>query len=130
MSRAAATLTLAALMAMPTHLLAQEDVERTVVRTIEGRATFYGPGYNGRPLGCGGIYWASDPTIVAVGPAHYGTIPCGTALRISGPAATIVAVRQDSCPGCSATTFDLSDGANALVCGWTYTCMVTVEVLR
>jgi hypothetical protein len=91
-------------------------------------ATYYGGGYEGRPLGCGGTYSSMDPTIVAVGPSRYAEFPCGTVLHIEGPAGSIVGVRQDSCPGCSYWVFDLSDEANRQVCGSpAHTCTVTIS---
>lgn len=95
---------------------------------IDGYATHYGESYEGAPLGCGGTYHSADPTIVAVGPAQYGLMPCGTQLSVSGPAGSIAVTRLDSCPGCSATTFDLSEAGSEAVCGVpAHTCEVTVR---
>lgn len=68
-----------------------------------GTATHYGESYNGRPLGCGGTYWSSDPSIAATPwTRERGHLyPCGTVLRLSGPAGELVVVVQDACPGCS-----------------------------
>ncbi len=80
--------------------------------------THYGESYNGQILGCGNGYYSSDnPTIVAVSPARYGEMPCGTQLQICGAGGCIIAVRQDACPGCSASLFDLSESAFMSVCG-------------
>lgn len=99
---------------------------------IQGYATHYGPSYNGSPLGCAGygVYRSGDPTIVAVGPARYREWPCGTLLRLCGPAGCAVVVRKDSCPGCGPYLLDLSEAANTAVCGSTpHTCRVSIEVL-
>lgn len=127
-----AGVTLSALFVLPLHALGDELEAERYGPTIPSRITFYGPGYDARPMGCGGTYWASDPTIAAVGPSRYAAWPCGTELEISGPAGTIRVVRRDSCPGCAADMVDLSDGANELVCGVPrHTCRAEVrEVLR
>lgn len=91
-------------------------------------ATHYGVSYHGQRMGCGGVYDTADPTIAAVGPAWYGAWPCGTVLEVAGPAGTIEVVRQDSCPGCGAGLIDLSEAANAAVCGAPpHTCRVEVR---
>lgn len=102
---------------------------------VWGTATHYGESYNGQPLGCGGIYDSNNPTILAVGPANYGTIPCGARVEVCSylaePKPTYVAkslsigdyrvdysvpevrciyvIRQDSCPGCLVSQLDLSE---------------------
>jgi hypothetical protein len=98
---------------------------------IYGYATAYGPSYNGQVLGCGTGYYASDdPTIMAVGPSRYADWPCGTQIQVCGPAGCIVVTRQDGCPGCYANLVDLSEAANAAVCGAPpNTCRVTLQVV-
>lgn len=108
---------------------AQDEAPATPTAiVIQGTATHYGSSYNGSPLGCGGTYWGSDPTIVAVGPSRYSEWPCGSQLTVSGPAGSLTVTRQDSCPGCSANMIDLSEAANEAVCGApAHTCSVSIE---
>ena len=97
---------------------------------IAGWVTHYGESYQGQSLGCGtGVYRSDDPTIIAVGPARYGEWPCGTHLRICGPAGCIEATRQDACPGCSANVWDLAEAGFGAVCGpeASGSCEVTIE---
>lgn len=99
---------------------------------IAGHATHYGPSYNGQPMGCpgAGFYSSADPTIAAVGPARYAQWPCGTQLRLCGPAGCATVTRRDACPGCAPNVVDLSEAANSLVCGAPpHTCDITIEVL-
>ena len=98
--------------------------------------THYGVGYNGQPMGCGGVYLSENPTIIAVGPDHYAEWPCGTFIVVCGPNGCIVGVRQDSCPGCSFGVLDLSEAGIEIVCGAgagqckTIAQAVTVEVVH
>ena len=94
--------------------------------------THYGEAFNGNVLGCGTGYYSSDnPTIVAVSPALYAQIPCGTLLQICGDGGCIVAQRQDACPGCSPVLFDLSEAAFAAVCGVpSGVCAANVSILQ
>lgn len=96
---------------------------------IHGFATHYGESYNGQPLGCGtGDYRSDNPEIAAVSPARYAEWPCGTRLRVCGPAGCAVVTRHDACPGCGPNVIDLSESANRLVCGVPeHTCEVTIE---
>ena len=91
--------------------------------------THYGESYNGQVLGCGyGSYSSTDATIVAVGPARSGSWPCGTVLQICGPVKCTLAMRQDSCPGCSPYVLDLSEAGIGEVCGaGTDVCQATVN---
>jgi hypothetical protein len=91
-----------------------------------------GRNYEGRRMGCSGApYRSADASIVAVGPERYREWPCGTALRVSGPAGSIVVVRQDACPGCSANHVDLSEAGIETVCGLgAGRCAVLIEVLK
>lgn len=93
-------------------------------------ATHYGESYNGRTMGCGGVYSSGDTSILAAGPAYYGTWPCGTALRVCGAAGCIQVRRTDSCPGCAGNHVDLSESGILAVCGGYGTCRVSVEVLQ
>jgi len=97
-----------------------------------GYATHYGSQYNGQPLGCGaGLYASDDPSIVAVGPANFRDWSCGAVMRICGPAGCLIAVRQDSCPGCTTNVVDLSESGLELVCGYSASaCRVTIEAGR
>lgn len=100
------------------------------VQEVHGQeftVTHYGYEYNGRQMGCGGMYSSSDTSIVAVSPIRYSQWPCGTVLQVTGPAGSIQVVRQDSCPGCHANMIDLSEAGIIAVCGSLGTCRVEVE---
>lgn len=99
---------------------------------ISGWATHYGESYQGGVLGCGsGYYDTENPDIVAVSPSRYDDWPCGTKLRICGPAGCITATRHDACPGCTANVLDLSEAGNKLVCGDPpHTCQATVQLVE
>ena len=100
-------------------------------RLVAGAVTHYGASYNGLPLGCGGTYLSENPTIIAVGPDHYGEWPCGTFMVVCGPAGCLVGVRQDSCPGCTEGVLDLSESGIAIVCGaGVGTCSTMAQALR
>jgi hypothetical protein len=96
---------------------------------IRGWATHYGESFTGGVLACGtGYYHPSNATILAVGPSRDADWPCGTLLRVCGPAGCAVVERQDACPGCGANVLDLSEAGNELVCGIPpHTCRVTIE---
>ncbi len=82
-------------------------------------------------MGCGGVYSSDNPTIVAVSPARYAELPCGTQLQICGAGGCITGVRQDACPGCSANMFDLSESGFAAVCGFASgVCSATVSTVQ
>jgi hypothetical protein len=99
---------------------------------IRGWATHYGISYQGGVLGCGtGYYDTMNPDIVAVGPSRYKEWPCGTKLRICGPAGCILATRHDACPGCTGRVLDLSEEGNRRVCGVpAHTCRATIQVVK
>src|SRR5262249_40204791 len=97
---------------------------------VAGYATHYGASYTGESLACGGLYAPADPTILAVGPAHYGDWGCGATLRVCGVAGCLTGTRQDSCPGCVFNVLDLSEAGIALVCGpGTGACSVMIELM-
>jgi hypothetical protein len=94
--------------------------------------THYGERFNDRLLGCYnyGHYSSADPTIVAVNPTLYETLPCGTLLEICGPGGCMVAARKDSCPECRPDGFDLSEAGFKAVCGDADgVCTASVKVL-
>ena len=99
---------------------------------IQGWATHYGESYQGGVLGCGsGYYDTANPDIVAVGPSRYADWPCGTQLRVCGPAGCLITTRQDACPGCGPFLLDLSEAGNKLVCGDPpHTCRATVQLIE
>jgi hypothetical protein len=99
---------------------------------LRGWATHYGESFTGGVLGCGtGLYDPRNPVILAVGPSRYREWPCGTLLRVCGPAGCAVVERHDSCPGCGPSVVDLSEAGNALVCGEPpHTCRVTMQPVR
>src|SRR5690606_37272122 len=100
------------------HIAESTKPLQALTEPMPSLVTHYGEAYNGSILGCGTGYYSSDnPTIVAVGPALYAQIPCGTLLQICGEGGCIVGQRQDACPGCSPVLFDLSESAFAAVCG-------------
>jgi len=103
-----------------------------VTPPMKALVTHYGESYNGQVLGCGyGLYSSDNPTIVAVSPERYGEMPCGTMLQICGDGGCIIATRQDACPGCSGSLFDLSESAFAGVCGVpTGVCSATINVVE
>ena len=103
----------------PTETIAEEGEGQPddLPQFIAGRVTPYDDGLAGNPLGCGGTYDVSDPTIIAVSPALGAEWPCGTPIGIWGPAGQIVGLRQDTCPGCAANHLDLSRAAFEAVCG-------------
>jgi len=104
-----------------------------VVDAYYGTATHYGVQYQDSPQGCPGTpaYDTNNPYILAVGPAMYAEWPCGTVLRITGPAGSLDIARSDSCPGCSGANIDLSEAGQAIICGAVgANCAVTIERAR
>lgn len=99
---------------------------------VRGWATHYGESYQGGVLGCGsGYYDTANADIIAVGPARYGEWPCGTKLRVCGPAGCLTATRHDACPGCTANVVDLSEAGSRLVCGDPpHTCRATIQLIE
>ena len=124
-----ATLALSLSSAPSAPLPAQASTQRQpLAAERSGRATHYGTSYNGRSMGCGGVYRSADPGIIAVPPSMYQAWPCGTALVVTGPAGQIVGRRTDACPGCdgAGVIVDLSEAGHSAVCG-VGTCWVTVR---
>jgi hypothetical protein len=119
-------------MELAEHIAESVQPLTTVTAPMPSLVTHYGEAFNGSILGCGTGYYSSDnPTIVAVSPAREGEMPCGTWLEICGYGGCITAQRQDACPGCSASLFDLSESAFAAVCGQpTGVCEATVSIVE
>jgi hypothetical protein len=113
------------------HIAASIEPPTPITEPMASLVTHYGESFNGSILGCGTGYYSSDnPSIVAVGPARDGEMPCGTLLQICGSGGCITAQRQDACPGCSPILFDLSESAFAAVCGQpSGVCEATVSVM-
>jgi hypothetical protein len=106
-----------------------EPIVTAVSPVFRGFVTHYGVSYNGSPMGCYGYpYTSENTTIIAVGPVQDDVWPCGTQLRVCGPAGCIVGMRQDSCPGCTSYGLDLSESGINLVCGdQAHVCRVGIE---
>jgi hypothetical protein len=103
-----------------------------------GSVTPYADSLAGSTLGCNGYgaYDPDDPTVIAVGPAHYEDWPCGTSLGVCSVDtdtgvinSCIVGVRQDSCPGCPGNDLDLSRSAFEIVCPSGSRCTVIITTL-
>jgi rare lipoprotein A (peptidoglycan hydrolase) len=78
-------------------------------QVIEGKASWYGPGFDGRPTASGAIYDQEGWTV-----AHR-TLPLGTILLISREGRSVVALVNDRGPFVNGRILDLSHGvANAL----------------
>ena len=117
---------------------------------VWGWVTHYGESYEGGKLGCGfsapdspfgdGRYHSDDSTIAASAWRSDGSraYPCGSLLRVSGPAGSIVVMVVDACPGCwwdqdtGGNTLDLSEAGSAIVCGTPGggTCRARIEVVK
>ena len=99
---------------------------------VRGSATHYGASYQGQTMGCGGTYDTNNTAIVAVSPDRYADWPCGTKMKISGPAGSVFVERTDACPGCSGNQIDLSEAGFIAVCGALAAgrCGVDIALLR
>lgn len=99
---------------------------------VRGRTTHYGASYHGQPMGCGGTYNTNNTAILAVSPDRYADWPCGTKMKISGPAGSVFVERTDACPGCSGNQIDLSEAGFIAVCGSLAAgaCSVDIALLR
>lgn len=120
------TLTVKALVSV---ILLFSVVGARTAQAQEFTATHYGESYNGYLLGCSGYgtYSSSNSSIVAVGGTYSTAWPCGTILEIEGPAGSLTAIRQDTCPGCGAGLIDLSEAGIIQVCGSLGSCTVRVR---
>lgn len=58
----------------------EPEPEPVVVSTFSGTASWYGPGFQGRPTGCGGRFDRNALT------AAHRTLPCGTKVRVTNSA--------------------------------------------
>ena len=101
----------------PTIAAATPTVEPSRRRSEERvfYVTYYGPGFEGGPLGCGsdiyGLFDSRDPTTVASGE---GGPECGTHLTLCSEAdgaVCIGVVVKDRCGGCGPYHLDLSRAA-------------------
>jgi hypothetical protein len=112
-------LTVIASLELTEHITALRTPYTAAGDSISSWVTHYGENFNGRKLGCSklGYYASDDPSIVAVSPERAAEMPCGTLLEVCGPGGCQVMARKDTCPGCSAFVFDLSEAGIDKVCG-------------
>lgn len=71
-------------------------------------ASWYGPGFYGKPMACGGAMSANDDSVANK------ELPCGTKLRICLSRCTTAVVR-DRGPFIPGRTFDLTPGVKAAI---------------
>lgn len=85
--------------------------------TVWGKATWYGPGFEGNVTACGQVYRQSELTtaVYLTGP-HQPAWPCGTRLRVSSGGRSVIVTVTDTgafSPSTTGGTLDLSRGAFA-----------------
>lgn len=76
--------------------------------TAVATASWYGPGFYGRPMACGGVMSANDDSVANK------ELPCGTKLRICLQRCANAVVR-DRGPYVAGRTFDLTPGVKSAI---------------
>ena len=90
--------------------------------TFEGIASWYGPGFDGRPTASGDIFHADGLTAASL------DLPLGTWLRVTRGAQSVVVLVNDRGPYIEERILDLSQGA-AEILGFTGLAWVSAEII-
>ncbi|GAA6051865.1 hypothetical protein JCM3770_005506 [Rhodotorula araucariae] len=88
----------------------EQKVSSAASGSFSGRATYY---FQGGAAGSCGNYASDSDYVVAVNVAQMNSGLCGKTVKITNTAngKTITATVADTCPGCAASSLDLSEGA-------------------
>ncbi len=90
--------------------------------TFEGIASWYGPGFEGRPTASGAIFHADGLTAASL------DLPLGTWLRVTRGARSVVVLVNDRGPYIEDRILDLSHGA-AEILGFTGLAWISAEIV-